>query len=140
MNAPVAPGQSLCVQPTFSLTLHIYIQPGDSSEAVAAKLEEVARVFRSGPAAHPVPEAPGEKPAACEDTWFSHEQAAEYLKISPSTLYKKASAEEISYDKSTGKNRYRRSELDRYVEAHQKSARITRTRGRIIPLALSSGK
>lgn len=75
---------------------------------------------------------------AC-DTWLKHAEAARYLGISRSTLYRYAEQERIESSKFGNRLEYRRSSLDRFRDLHVRPARHP-PRGRgIIATALSSG-
>lgn len=74
-----------------------------------------------------------------EDPWLKHAQAAEYLGVSRSTLYRYAEQERIESSKFGNRLEYRRSSLDRFKDQHVRPARrAPRGRGIIAP-ALSSG-
>lgn len=74
------------------------------------------------------------------DTWLKHPEAAEYLGISPSTLYRYACEQRIESRKLCGRLEYRRSTLDRFKDQQVRPATRWPSRGRIIPAALGSGK
>ena len=71
--------------------------------------------------------------------WLTHFEAARYLGISTSTLYRYAEQERIECRKTGNRLEYRRPALDRFKEDQIRPARRSRTRG-IITSALSSGK
>jgi excisionase family DNA binding protein len=78
-------------------------------------------------------------PDHAEDPWLKHTEAAEYLGISRSTLYRYAEQERIESSKFGNRLEYRRSSLDRFKDQHVRPARRSpRGRGIIRP-ALSSG-
>jgi len=75
-----------------------------------------------------------------EDEWFNHNEAAAYLGIAKSTLYRYSEQLRIESRKLGGHLEYRRAALDKFKDQHVRPARRT-TRGEcIIPSALSSGK
>lgn len=75
-----------------------------------------------------------------QEFWLKHAEAAEYLGISRSTLYRYAEQERIEFSKFGNRLEYRRSSLDRFKDQHVRPARRP-PRGRgIILSALSSGK
>lgn len=49
--------------------------------------------------------------------WLTHAEAAEYIRRSPSALYKLTSNNEIKYTKRGKPNMYRIEDLDKYMEA-----------------------
>ncbi|HXM94790.1 MAG TPA: helix-turn-helix domain-containing protein [Candidatus Dormibacteraeota bacterium] len=74
------------------------------------------------------------------DSWLTHPEAAEYLGISKSTLYRYACQERIECRKIAGRLEYRRSILDKLQQEQIRPARFPfRSRGIIRP-ALNSGK
>lgn len=73
------------------------------------------------------------------DTWLKHAEAAQYLGIARSTLYRYAEQQRIESSKFGNRLEYRRSSLDRFKDQHVRPARNP-PRGRgIIASALSSG-
>jgi predicted DNA-binding transcriptional regulator AlpA len=77
---------------------------------------------------------------ATADPWLNHEQAADYLGISKSTLYQYGSQEKIECRKLGGRLEYLRSTLDRFKDQQIRPARRCLMQGSIIPTALGSGK
>ena len=77
---------------------------------------------------------------ATADPWLKHEQAADYLGLSKSTLYQYVSQEKIECRKLGGRLEYLRSTLDRFKDQQIRPARRCLMRGSIIPTALGSGK
>jgi excisionase family DNA binding protein len=71
--------------------------------------------------------------------WFTHLEAARYLGISTSTLYRYAEQERIECRKTGNHLEYRRPALDHFKENQIRPARHSRARG-IIPSTLNSGK
>ena len=80
--------------------------------------------------------SPSPIPLPTEARWLDHNEAAAYLGLKPSTLYKKASAGDIEHRKYCGRSQYQQSELDRFKN---EQIRLARKRGRI-PAVLGSGK
>ena len=74
-----------------------------------------------------------------QDQWLEHSEAAEYLGVARSTLYRYACQERIEARKLGGRLEYRRSTLDKFKEQQIRPARRSRTRGIITP-TLGSGK
>lgn len=75
-----------------------------------------------------------------EDPWLEHSEAAEYLGVARSTLYRYACEERIEARKLGGRLEYRRSTLDKFKDQHVRPARRSPRRGRIITPVLGSGK
>lgn len=84
--------------------------------------------------------AAAKTPSGCEDSWLSHPEAANYLGVSQSTLYKYASQQTIECRKLGGRLQYRRSSLDRFKDRHIRPATPSLAPGRIIAAAPGSGK
>jgi hypothetical protein len=74
------------------------------------------------------------------DVWLKHPEAAEYLGIAPSTLYRYACQQRIESRKVCGRLEYRRSALDKFKDLHIRPATRWLSSKRIIPTALGSGK
>ena len=72
--------------------------------------------------------------------WLKHPEAAEYLGISTSTLYRYACQHRIEYRKLCGRLEYRRTALERFKDLHVHPPARWPTSGRIMPAALGSGK
>ena len=73
------------------------------------------------------------------ESWLAHPEAADYLGISKSTLYRFACEGRIETRKLGGRLEYSRSTLDKFKEQQIRPARRPRTRGIIAP-TLGSGK
>lgn len=73
------------------------------------------------------------------ESWMGHPEAADYLGISKSTLYRFACEGRIETRKLGGRLEYSRSTLDKFKEQQIRPARRPRTRGIIAP-TLGSGK
>lgn len=74
------------------------------------------------------------------DPWLKHSEAAAYLGIATSTLYRYACERRIESRKLCGRLEYRRSILDQFKDLHIRPAARWSPSGRIIPSALGSGK
>jgi Helix-turn-helix domain len=74
------------------------------------------------------------------DPWLKHPEAAEYLGIATSTLYRYACQQKIESRKLCGRLEYRRSVLDKFKDLHIRPATRWPSSGRIIPAVLGSGK
>lgn len=80
-----------------------------------------------------------ETPSEQNDVWLQHNEAAEYLGISKSTLYRYAEQRQIESRKLGNRLEYRRPSLDKFKDQHiRPTRRSPRGRG-IIATALSSG-
>jgi hypothetical protein len=93
--------------------------------------------------AEPVPETPPLPtiaPRSDSDPWLKHPEAAEYLGIATSTLYRYACQQRIESRKLCGRLEYRRSVLDKFKDLHIRPATRWLSPGGIIPSALGSGK
>ena len=75
-----------------------------------------------------------------EDAWLNHTEAAQYLGMSKSTLYRYVCEQRIECRKLGGRLEYCRSILDRFKKEQVRPARRSRTSGSIIKSALGSGK
>ena len=78
--------------------------------------------------------------ADSEDPWLKHPEAAEYLGISKSTLYRYACQQTIESRKLGGRLGYHRSTLDRFINRQIRPARRNAEQGSKITRALGSGK
>jgi excisionase family DNA binding protein len=74
-----------------------------------------------------------------EDKWLAHSEAADYLGVAKSTLYRFVCEGRIETRKMGGRLEYRRLALDKFKEQQIRPARRSRTRGIITP-TLGSGK
>ena len=92
----------------------------------------------------PVPETVAILPtsaARCDsDPWLKHPEAAEYLGIATSTLYRYACQQKIECRKLAGRLEYRRSTLDQFKDQQIRPAHRWSSQRSIIPAALGSGK
>jgi len=73
------------------------------------------------------------------DQWLAHSEAADYLGVAKSTLYRFVCEGRIETRKIGGRLEYRRATLDKFKEQQVRPARRSRTRGIITP-TLGSGK
>jgi excisionase family DNA binding protein len=78
-------------------------------------------------------------PRSQSDSWLGHSEAADYLGVAKSTLYRFACEGRIETRKLGGRLEYRRLTLDKFKEQQIRPARRHRTRGIIAP-TLGSGK
>jgi excisionase family DNA binding protein len=75
-----------------------------------------------------------------EDRWLEHTEAAKYLGVSKSTLYRYVSQRRIECRKIAGRLEYRQSVLEKLKRDQTRPARLSHHAGGIIPSAFSSGK
>jgi excisionase family DNA binding protein len=75
-----------------------------------------------------------------EDSWLTHEEAALYLGISKTTLYRYACQQVVESRKMGGRLQYRQSALDQFQDQHTRPARFPSHAESIITPALRSGK
>ena len=73
------------------------------------------------------------------DSWLGHSEAADYLGVAKSTLYRFVCEGRIETRKLGGRLEYSRLTLDKFKEQQIRPARRPRTRGIITP-TLGSGK
>lgn len=76
--------------------------------------------------------------AAADDPWLGHADAARYLGVATSTLYRYSCQEKIETRKIGGRLEYRRSTLDRFKSQQIRPARGSCSRGTIVA-TLGSG-
>ena len=74
------------------------------------------------------------------DPWLPHVEAAKYLGISKSTLYRYAQQERIECRKIAGRLEYRQSKLENLKQEQIRPARVRLHSSGIIPSTLNSGK
>jgi len=86
------------------------------------------------------PVLPTIAPRSDSDPWLKHPEAAEYLGIATSTLYRYACQQRIESRKLCGRLEYRRSILDKFKDMNIRPATRWPSSGRIIASALGSGK
>ena len=106
-------------------------------QVIQALTEALAGIGESA-----LPEVPPKSNGQIEgpETWLKHPDAAEYLGISSSTLYRYACQHRIEYRKLCGRLEYRRSTLDGFKDLQIRPATRWHSSARIIPAALGSGK
>jgi predicted DNA-binding transcriptional regulator AlpA len=74
------------------------------------------------------------------DSWLPHVEAAKFLGVSKSTLYRYACQERIECRKIAGRLEYRQSSLESLKQKQIRPARLPLGSGGIIPSTLNSGK
>ena len=115
----------------------VLVVPEGTELTLNALRDVVSReVFQQGTA--PAPKAGMSSPPT--DSWLTHSAAAEYLGVSPSTLYRYAEHRAIESRKLWGRLQYRVSSLDKFQEQHIRRAHRSLTEGGILSTAPSSGK
>lgn len=77
---------------------------------------------------------------AAKDRWLEHSDAAQFLGISKSTLYRYVSQRRIESRKIAGRLEYRQSQLEKLKQDHIRPARLSPPSGGIILSTLNSGK
>jgi hypothetical protein len=111
-------------------------EPEQLVELLRDALAGIAGPSLAAPAASPVSTAY----RSCEDPWLKHLDAAQYLGISISTLYRYACQHLIESRKLGGRLEYLQSTLDRFKDRQIRPARRYPEPRRIITEALGSGK
>ena len=124
-------GSTQLVQPAL---LACILLPSDRAEQFVSLLREM--VEHSGGEASINPPSP--HPLQSSSSWLNHTEAASYLGIGVSTLYRYAETERIECRKLGNRLEYRRSSLDRFKDSLIRPARRQRTRS--LPSTLGSGK
>ena len=74
------------------------------------------------------------------DAWLPHVEAAKFLGVSKSTLYRYACQKRIECRKIAGRLEYRQSTLESLKQKQIRPARLPLRSGGIIPSTLNSGK
>jgi hypothetical protein len=120
-----------------ALVAYIFVVPKGAEVAFEALRNLISQGAFPNPIGFPMTEKPN-MPAA--DSWLPHSDAAEYLGISESTLYRYAEQEKIECRKLCGRLQYRLLSLDNFKDQHVRPARRSHRGGAIIESALSSGK
>jgi hypothetical protein len=117
----------------------VVFQTRDPEQLVQLLREALTRIANHAPesslATPPVP-----LEARSEDRWLKHPEAAQYLGISTSTLYRYACQQKIESRKLCGRLEYRRSILEAFKDLQIRPASHWPTSGSIIRPALGSGK
>jgi len=121
----------------LSLVAYIFVVPKDADLAFEALQNLVSQGVFQNLVSFPITGNPN-SPAA--DLWLSHPNAAKYLGISESTLYRYAEQERIECRKLCGRLQYRLASLEKFKDQHVRPARRSHSGGRIISSALSSGR
>lgn len=113
-----------------------FVLPADQAEKLIAMLQDIvgspareASLNLSQPAISSVPPS---------NSWLTHVEAASYLGVAVSTLYRYAEQERIECRKIGNRLEYRRASLDRFKEQQIRPARRPGARGTMVP-TLGSG-
>ena len=122
-----------------ALVACVVFRTRDPEQLVELLREAMAGIAAPAPA---VPVAtPMSKPqAASEYSWLRHTEAAAYLGVSKSTLYRYACQQKIECRKLGGRLEYRRSTLNQFKDRQIRPARRVFPQRGIISAALGSGK
>ena len=112
-----------------------FVLPSEQAESLIAMLQRIASNSSNGsPLIVPQAASTQEQNPA----WLTHSEAARYLGVAISTLYRYAEQERIECRKLSNRLEYRRSSLDRFKENQIRPPRRARSRGIIMP-TLGSG-
>ncbi len=117
----------------------VVFQTRDPEHLVQLLREALTGIAGQAPASSPVSSTVPLKTGS-EDRWLKHPEAAQYLGISTSTLYRYACQHKIESRKLCGRLEYRRSILDRFKDLQIRPASRWPSSRSIIPSALGSGK
>lgn len=111
-----------------------FVLPSEQAESLIAMLQRIASNSSNGsPLIVPQGASTQDNPA-----WLTHSEAARYLGVAISTLYRYAEQERIECRKLGNRLEYRRSSLDRFKDNQIRPPRRARSRGIITP-TLGSG-
>jgi excisionase family DNA binding protein len=113
-----------------------FLLPSEQAESLIAVLQCIAA---SSPAASSASAPPDTAIQEFKTRWLTHSEAASYLGVALSTLYRYAEQERIECRKIGNRLEYRRYSLDRFKESLIRPARRARNRGTIAPMLLGSG-
>ena len=116
----------------------VVFQTRDPDHLVQVLREALTGIADQVPEGSPIP--PTVPPQTNFDPWLKHPEAAEYLGISKSTLYRYACQQTIETRKLGGRLEYHRSILDGFKNRQIRPARRNAEPGSIITRALGSGK
>jgi excisionase family DNA binding protein len=117
----------------------VVFQTRDPDHLVQVLREALTGIADQVPEGSPIPPTVPSQTDS-EDPWLKHPEAAEYLGISKSTLYRYACQQTIESRKFCGRLEYHQSTLDRFKNRQIRPARRYVERGGIITAALGSGK
>jgi excisionase family DNA binding protein len=117
----------------------LLILPSDS-EPIVSLLEELAAHCQTRLPLSFLQDSGAHSGRESGDQWLQHAEAAGYLGVSKSTLYRYVCQQKIECRKIAGRLEYRRSSLEKLKNEHIRPARPSHHAGGIIPSAFSSGK
>jgi predicted DNA-binding transcriptional regulator AlpA len=120
-----------------SLVAYIFVVPREAGQPLEVLRNLLSQRVFQNLVSFPAAEGPS---SPTPDSWLSHPNAAKYLGISESTLYRYAEQERIECRKLCGRLQYRLASLDEFKNQHIRPARRAHRGGGIITSALSSGK
>ena len=112
-----------------------FVLPSEQAESLIAMLQRIASNSSNGSPLIVPQAASTQEP---NPAWLTHSEAARYLGVAISTLYRYAEQERIECRKIGNRLEYRRSSLDRFKENQIRPPRRARSRGIIMP-TLGSG-
>jgi len=112
-----------------------FVLPSEQAESLIAMLQRIASNSSNGSPLIVPQAASTQEPNL---VWLTHSEAARYLGVATSTLYRYAEQERIECRKLSNRLEYRRSSLDRFKENQIRPPRRARSRGIITP-TLGSG-
>lgn len=129
-SANTAPSSEQIASPVL---VACFVLPSEQAESLITMLQRIASNSSNGSPLSVSPVTPAKELNAA---WLTHSEAARYLGVAISTLYRYAEQERIECRKLGNRLEYRRSSLDRFKESQIRPPR--RTRGIITP-TLGSG-
>ncbi len=112
-----------------------FVLPSEQAESLIAMLQRIASNSSNGSPLIVQQAASTQEP---NPAWLTHSEAARYLGVAISTLYRYAEQERIECRKLGNRLEYRRSSLDRFKENQIRPPRRAGSRGIITP-TLGSG-
>ena len=126
---------SLSEQVHSPVLVACFVLPAERAEAIIAMFHGIAANSSNGAHFGLTPVASTKE---ADGVWLTHSEAARYLGVAISTLYRYAEQERIECRKLGNRLEYRRSSLDRFKENQIRPPRRARSRGIITP-TLGSG-
>lgn len=113
-----------------------FVLPAEHVEKLASILQDIAGSRLSDAPLNPP--QPGTTTVTQSSSWLTHIEAAAYLGVAVSTLYRYAEQQRIECRKIGNRLEYRRTSLDRFKDQQIRPARRPQGRG-IIATTLGSG-
>lgn len=136
---PASNGANANHQAAATLLACILLLPKDAEPVMAILHKLMGTSESQTPVNSTILHKTSSKPPSDEE-WFNHNEAAAYLGVAKSTLYRYSEQQRIECRKLGGHLEYRRTALDKFKDQHARPARRTDRGECIIPSALSSGK